>query len=219
MLCLWAKPTLNMKKAMLLLIVLLPGILTYAQSNGGTESGREGFKSHHAKDAPFYITVSSGLNNNTGIFGVTLELPVSKNVSLEAGIGEGTWGYKAYLGGKYFLRPHHLGWAFGAGITYCGGLNNFQENLNTVSGYTEPVVLDLNPQTNFMLAAYRYWRLGRGANRIYMELGYSVRLTGGDLFDQQDNGSDPIDDNSANTIKLLAPGGLIAALGFSFGIR
>ena len=210
-----------MKKTILTLFIGLLSFYTYGQSNDGTET-----KEHHHKEKKnepkskcpaFFIAVSTGLNNNTGIIGATIDVPVSPHFSVEGGAGIGSWGEKLYVGGKYFLKPCHLGWAFGTGITYSTGLKDFNENMETIDGDTEPVELQLNPQANLLLAAYRYWNLGKGRSRFYIELGYSIPLMGTDRFDQI--AGTPIDDNSVHTLNLISPGGLIAAIGFSFGVK
>jgi len=208
-----------MKKSLLTVVVLLFCFYSQAQTNDGTE--RKPVKNVHkkgdkGKPPALYITTSTGLNNNTGIIGLNLELPVSPNISIEAGAGIGSWGNKVYAGAKYYLRPHHLGWALGVGITHNSGLSDFTDNLSTIYGSTESVTLDLYPVTNMYFAAYRYWKLGQGANRFFLELGYSVAFTN-DKFDQ--TSGDPIDQNAINTMNLISPGGLIAAVGFSFAIR
>jgi hypothetical protein len=207
-----------MRKIILALCIACVAGHASGQANDGTERGPQ-YRPLHRKaiSSPLYIAVSSGINNNVGIVGVAVDVPVSKHLCIDAGIGLSTWGYKFYGGGKYFLRPHQVGWAFGAGVTFNTGINTFNDNLETVYGTTEPVTLQLNPQVNLVVAAYRYWLLGRGSNRFYLELGYSIPLTGGDRFTQ--TAGDEIDNNSVTTVNLLSPGGLIAAVGFSFGIK
>ena len=162
-----------------------------------------------------YLNVSTGLNNNGGIIGVGVDIAVAKKVSLDAGVGIGTWGEKFYIGGKYYLKPCQRGWAFGGGLTYATGMSNFNDNLETVDGNTEPVTLNLLPQTNVFIAAYKYWNLGKRYNRIYLEMGWSVALSGAKI--QQTAGT-PIDQTSEFATSFIAPGGLIAAAGFSFGM-
>ena len=144
-------------------------------------------------------------------------MPVSKSVSIDAGPGTGTWGYKVYLGAKYYLRPCHRGFAFGAGFTYCPGVHNDQHDLTTIYGISEPVVYNKNPLTNILFAAYKYWNLGRGYNRIYMELGWSVPLGNYDKVTQV--AGDPISSDTRHALNSNAPGGPILAAGFSFGMH
>ena len=209
-----------MKKIILLLSLALLSLSMFAQSTDGSErkpAKKEKNKVRTGKCPSFFIALSTGWNNNTGILGVNAEVPVSQHFSVDGGLGLSTWGEKLYGGAKYFLKPCHFGWAFGSGLTCSTGLKNFDDNLPTIDGSTEPVELQLNPQVNLMLAAYRYWALGRNKSRFYVELGYSVALNGSNRFTQ--TAGTPIDDVATETLKILSPGGIIVAIGFSFGVK
>ena len=206
-----------MKQVTFTLLAILLCAHSFAQD--GTEKSQYKKPKNESSGRPpvLYITTSTGINNNTGLVGVGIDVPVGPKLLLGAGAGIGTWGDKIYIGGKYFLMPGHTGWAFGGGVTHNSGLQNFTDNLETVYGNTEQVTLNLNAQTNVFLAAYRYWSIGRKRiNKFYLELGWSVPLTG-DRFDQTDG--DPISSNSTATMNLLSPGGIIVGAGFSFGVR
>ena len=209
-----------MKKIVLALLLVSVSLSVFAQS--ADSSGHKPFKKeknkvHTGKCPSFFIALSLGLNNNTGIVGVNADIPVSNHFSVDAGIGFSTWGGKFYGGAKYFLKPCHYGWAFGSGITYNTGIKNFDDNLPTIDGATEEVELQLNPQVNLVFAAYRYWALGRNKSRFYIELGYSLPLLGSDRYTQ--TAGTPINDVASESIKLISPGGLIAAIGFAFGAK
>ena len=142
---------------------------------------------------------------------------MSKNISIDAGPGTGTWGDKVYAGVKYYLKPCHRGFAFGTGLTYCPGVYHHWYNVKTIYGNTENAKFNKNPQANILFAAYKYWNLGKKYNRVYAELGYSVRLTAGSKFTQLSGY--PISDRSANSFNSNAPGGPILAIGISFGVH
>lgn len=164
-----------------------------------------------------YFDVSTGINNPGSMVGLGADFHVDKNVSIDAGVGLlSTWGYKLYAGGKYFLQPNHKGSAFSGGITYNTGLPEFHIDLQTQSGTTENVQLDLASQVNVFVAWYRYWQLGKHNNRFYFTAGYSV-ATSNHKFTQ--TGGSKISTASATVMKRLAPGGLMVGIGFSFGSR
>jgi len=209
-----------MKKLTLALLFCLPGLFAVAQNRNEPPVRETKKKERIVRPVhcpKLYITTSSGINNNTGVIGFNFDVPVGPEISLDLGVGTGTWGTKLYAGGKYYLEPCHRGWAFGTGITYSSGLTNFHQNLETIYYNSEEVVLDLNPQTNILFAAYRYWNLGRRYNRVYLELGYSAALSGGDKYTEV--AGNPLTNNSDKVMRLLAPGGLIIACGFSFGVH
>jgi hypothetical protein len=163
-----------------------------------------------------YATLSTGINNNTGILGFNFELPIEKYISLELGAGASSWGSKLYLGGKYYLQPRQTGWAFGTGLTYNTGISHYQQNMETIDG-NGPVELKLNAQTNLLFAAYRYWNIGKHYNRFFLELGWSVSLNGEDKYEQVYG--PPLTQKSADVMNLISPGGLIIGAGFSFGVH
>ena len=208
-----------MKKQSILILICLLSFGAFAQNSNNVPTKENGNKTKLVrpnKCPRVYLTLSSGLNNNNGLFGVSFDVPIEKWLSVEGGVGSSTWGNKIHLGGKYYLDPCNRGWAFGTGVTFNTGLQNFHNSMETIYNPSENVVLNLNPQTNLYLAAYRFWNLGRRYNRIYLEMGYSVPLNRTNYYDQiQGN---PISDKSKTALSLIAPGGLIVAAGFSFAV-
>jgi hypothetical protein len=162
-----------------------------------------------------FLGLSSGLNNANGILGFNLEVPVEEHVTLGAGIGVSTWGTKVYGEGRYYLNPSRYGWAFGVGVTHSTGVTDVKHKHHTING-DEDVTLNLDPQTNMFGAAYYFWRIGRGHNRFFLAGGYSVRFDSPSYIEVS---GDPLTASADDHVKRLAPGGLMAAFGFSFGIR
>jgi hypothetical protein len=208
-----------MKNIAFILLIVIVGSHARAQQDNFPKKeshGKTKYKKYTRRPV-FFIGLSTGLNNNTGLIGVSGEIPVASHFSVEGGAGISSWGTKLTASCKYYLGDNFNGWAFGAGMTYNTGLSNFHDNLETIYGTTETVTLNLHVQANVFAAAYKYWRLGKGANRIYIELGYSVPVTSGPKFDQ--TSGDPISGSSTNVINFIAPHGLVAGFGFSFGIH
>ena len=203
-----------MKKISLSLYVCLLSLCAFAQQGMPDGENKNAKRESREGHSGAYFNLSTGINNNGGAIGLGLEVPVAKQVSVEAGVGEGTWGYKMYACGKYYLAPNLKGWAFGPGITYSTGGSDFTTNLETIHATSEKVTMHLDPMTNIFVSAYRNWRLGRNYNRFYLQLGWSVALSTPEFY--QTVGY-PITNNSVKVMKFIAPGGLIAAVGFSFG--
>jgi hypothetical protein len=162
-----------------------------------------------------YLGLSSGLNGANGILGFSFEVPVTHAVSIGAGVGVSTWGTKVFGEARYYLKPTQCGWALGAGITHNTGVTDVKHKHSTIRG-DENVTLDLDPQTNVFIAAYRFWHIGKGHNRFYLTAGYSVPLEHPSYHEVS---GDPLTGSADEHVKKFAPGGLIAGLGFSFGIR
>ena len=209
-----------MKKLTLLFIAVLLGTYAFAQDDDVPTKKRAPkntrIENKRAANCPFaYINLGTGLNNNNGLIGVGVNLAVAQQASIDMGLGIGSWGYKFYAGAKYYLNPCQVGWAFGGGVTYATGLSDFHQNMETIYGVTEPVVVDLHAKTNFFIAAYKYWSIGKRYNRIYLELGWSLAVTPTQI--RQTEG-DRISDNSVKTLNAISPGGLIVGAGLSFGM-
>jgi hypothetical protein len=206
-----------MRKLILIAITLFAATTVMAQDYDQTIQPTNKVKVKEKRSGScsnLYIDLSTGLNNNAGLLGVGVDGHVSDAFSINGGVGLlTTWGYKLYLGGKYYFNSCHKGWAIGGGFTYSTGIKDFEPTLETAYGTQEQVRLDLLAQTNFFAAAYKYWNLGR-RNRLYLELGYSAPLST-DKFTQ--TGGSPISKHSSDLMRLISPGGLIVGLGFSFG--
>jgi len=204
-----------MKKLIPVILLLLSATSSFAQSNEGSGSRDGSQRKASPTCGKLYFDASTGINNNGGLLSVGLDMHVAPDISINGGIGLSSWGYKAYIGGKGYLKPCHKGWAFGGGLTYSMGLPELLTELETTSG-TQVVKLRLMPQTNIFAAAYKYWRLGRNGNRIYLELGLSKAVTT-EKFRQL--AGPALTSRGAAIAKLPAPGGLIIGFGFSFGTR
>jgi len=201
------------KKKLLAFVFFLAPLVAFSQD--GNITSAPGNK--RAQSCPMaYIGLSTGINNETGLLGFNIDIPVLSSLSIGAGAGLSSWGTKVYGEVRYYLAPCQRGWAFGAGITHNTGLSNFNTQMETISNTQEPVVLNLNPQSNAFIKVYRFWNLGRAKNRFYTAFGWSVPITT-PSYDQL--AGEPLSQNSINEMKILEPGGLVLSLGFSFGLH
>ncbi len=207
-----------MRKLILVLIAASTGMHAFAQGedNPPLKSTKPRSAIVRPSHCPkIYITTSTGINNNTGVVGFNFEMPVDKNISVDAGAGISTWGSKVTASGKYYLNPCQRGWAFGLGFTYNTGIDGYESKMETIYG-KELVKMNLQSCTNIFFAAYRYWNLGKRYNRFFLEFGWSVPLSGGNRYEMVYG--DPLSDASRQAMNILSPGGPIVACGFSFGI-
>lgn len=198
--------TKQIMKKYFTLLALLPSFSLFAQSPAPKASA--GFS--HSPN----VAVGTGINNNTGLLGVDVEVPLVDQFSLDGGLGLSTWGYKFTGSGRYYLKPGNLGWALSAGFTMNTGLAGFQNDMETIYGNTERVELDMLPTTNIFFSVYKFVALGKGKSRFYFNLGYSAPTSS--RYYTQISG-DPISKQSEKVMSILRPGGIIAAIGFSFG--
>lgn len=162
-----------------------------------------------------YLGLSTGINNQTGLIGLNLDVPVTEYLSLGSGVGISSWGYKTYFEGRfYFKNDCNRGWAIGTGVTYNTGLEDFTTLMSTTTG-EEDVTFDLNPTTNVFVSGYRFFNLGRGGSRFFLQLGYSINISNNNYTILSYH---QLDDVGRTTMRLLTPGGIIIGCGFSFGI-
>jgi hypothetical protein len=203
-----------MRKQVLLLFILLLPILASAQDDHVITDPHYRIKKT-ARCPKVLIDLSTGFNNNGGILGVGADYHFIKDMSIHGGLGTSTWGGKFYGGFKVHMRPCHVGWAFGGGLTYNTGIQEMVMDLPTIQGQDETVRLRYVPQTNVFIAGYRSWYVGRNRNRIYMQLGYSVP-TNSKKYEQLSGST--ITKEASRTIRGISPGGIIVALGFSLGV-
>jgi hypothetical protein len=205
-----------MKKIIPALLLLVSATCCFAQNEDNNTRTSDGSQRKMRSSCDrLYFDASTGINNNGGLLSVGLDMHVSPDISINGGIGLSSWGYKAYIGGKGYLKPCHKGWAFGGGLTYSTGLSELLTETETVLGI-QAVKLQLMPQVNVFAAAYKYWRMGRHGNRCYLELGISKAVTN-EKFRQLSG--DPLTSRAAAIAKLPSPGGIIIGFGFSFGTR
>ena len=208
-----------MRITLLLIFTIVLAHSAWAQQGGDAPRKRTGGGRTHArpnKCSRLYLGASGGLNNNTGFLGASIDVPVDKVLSVELGGGLGTWGNKLFVGGKYYVDPCARGWAFGTGVTYSMGNNNSRQNLQTIYGANQDVVLNLRSQTNLTASVYKYWSLGKQYNRIYVTAGWSFPLRGGEKYEVLKG--NPISNSAADDVRKWAPVGLILGAGISFGI-
>lgn len=194
-----------MIKKLITLVIAVSASLTIASAQKG----------YNSSSCPkFYLGLSSGINNHSGIIGINFDVPVTTQFSLGTGAGISSWGFKAYGEGRFYFKECNRGWALGAAFTYNTGLEGFVAEMPTTIGSVD-VGMDLEPSPNIAVSAYHFFNLGRGGHRFYLQLGWSQSLV-----------SDPYTITSGHTLtsdgvtamNLLSPGGLIFGFGFSFGL-
>ncbi len=198
-----------MRKLTLLLTCLI------AMSSATSYAQRSSRAARNEMTCPkLYMGVGLGMESPQGLVGFNIDVPITSSFSLGTGFGLSSWGSKAYAEARYYFGKCNRGWAIGTGATYNTGLKSFTTVLPTTSGDVN-VPLTLNPKTNVFVAAYKFWNLGRSGHRFYLQLGYSFRL---DENNYTVNGPYTLTSDGDQVMKILAPGGLMIGVGFSFGI-
>jgi hypothetical protein len=207
-----------MKKALLILSLFTGASLSCAAQTRsyGSDEGR--VRTRQDVTCPkVYLGFSTGINNPSSLLGLNVDVAVHPQVTVGAGFGLlSTWGAKVALEGRYYFDECHRGWALGGGLTSNSGIRNLTMDLETKQFGTTltPVTLDLHRKTNIFFSGYRFFKVGR-TSRFHIQLGYSYGLHNA-RYTVKSNVT--LTDNSDAIVRVLAPGGVVLGLGFSFGI-
>lgn len=220
-----------MKKLLLsLLIITALGHKSYGFNYQGSDSITKTPKINLTTCPKVYFGISGGVNNPGGVIAFAADVPIRQQFSLGAGIGFSSWGHKFYGEARAYLSPCHRGWALGVGLSHNTGVKSyivytnrgnskpFSFNLGgTSSNNPQAVDLFLRPVTNVFFSAYKFWRLGHHGNRFYIQTGYSLRLTN-NYYSYNNPQHAQLDQPAKDELRSFVPGGIIGAIGFSFGL-
>ncbi|MCF8429094.1 MAG: hypothetical protein K9G64_03090 [Bacteroidia bacterium] len=171
------------------------------------------------KSPSFYIGVGSGLNYNCGLVGLKLTGRVNDKILIDASVGAGSWGNKLGLGLILNAKDENA-WCPVISVSSATGLENVPTQIEAINknGYTTTATrnVTLNPAIMINLGVQRQWIRPKG-NRITLELGYSVLVSGGGA-----KLTDPdyqFTDRSKQVFEILKPGGFTIGFGYYFALN
>jgi hypothetical protein len=167
-----------------------------------------------------YFGLGTGINANTGMLGITFEHIFKEHIGAFANVGVGGWGYKLGVGGRLYFKNAHSG-AVGINFSHCTGQTGLSQDLAVIEGgksVTKKVTYDQHPVDVLNVTYLKFWKLGKKA-RFNIETGWSVPLNGKGSQNYTIVGPPGVvlDQNSVNALNSSQPGGLIIAIGFTFG--
>jgi hypothetical protein len=169
-----------------------------------------------------YLGLQTGINNNNGIIGLSIEQAVAKKWTLNTGVGIGSWGYKFFAEGRYYFHANcYRNTAIGLAFTNSTGFKGLKPSgLETNYGKVD-VLIDGAFISNASFSFYKFWSIGKKrSNKFYLSAGYSLRLTeiNYQIANETKNKYSGIQlsENSNNAIRAITPGGIILGLGFYF---
>lgn len=177
------------------------------------------FGQSHSFDLPKnYIGIGTGFNA-TGVVGITYEHIFMEHIGTYVNLGIGSWGYKLGGGGRLYFRNAHSG-AIGINVSHCTGATGVKSELGVIqNGQSVKKQIEYNAHAVQVLniSYLKFWQLGQKA-RFNIEAGYSVPLDGksSDNYTIVTPGI-TLDEASEKSLKVIQPGGLILAIGFTFG--
>jgi hypothetical protein len=200
-----------MKKTLTLLAVILATMsTTFAQQTKATKSVTSDNPNEEKRH--LYLGLSSGINNIASLFGLSLEVPFSENMSGKLGVGVGGWGSVIGIAGKYY-KQYPVSWSFGVGYSTASGYKEIPLGLTTrlTPNTTEQIKMNADRAHMIDLVTGKSW-----GNKVKfnLELGYSIRVNGG-AYTTVDK-TIVLSETSTTAMNLLSPGGLIIGLGLTF---
>ncbi len=171
------------------------------------------------KAPSFYIGIGTGLNYNCGLIGLKLTGRVSDKILIDASVGAGTWGNKLGLG-LILNAKNETAWCPVISISRATGIENIPLQIETInsSGIKTTAIRDVtyDPATMINLGVQRQWIRPKG-NRITLELGYSVLVSGGDA--KLNDPDYQFTNVSKQVFEVLKPGGLTVGFGYYFALN
>ena len=162
-----------------------------------------------------FITLGTGINSNYGMAGVGVDIKMLDKLQVGLSGGIGSWGFKTAGELRYFYNGcMQQGSALTAGLAYATGLPEMEIEMELSNEETKTVKLELNAQTNLQLAWYRAFKVQQN-HRIFIQAGYSFPING---ISYRVISGETLSDASKMVVRMIAPGGIIVAVGFGFGI-
>jgi hypothetical protein len=196
-------------------------LIIFVSTSAFAQKTEQNDSNNTTKCSPLYVGFSTGLNNQNGILGLNFEIPIATQFSLGTGLGIGTWGIKTY--GEiviYFNNRCQRSGAFVVGATYAFGPKGLVVNASTSAGGRD-VSVSGTGATNMSVSYRQYFITGKQGHKFYFQLGYSARLIKPIYYVTSVNGAyyANLSPQGYKFIGSLAPGGIMASIGFLFGTK
>jgi len=159
-----------------------------------------------------YLGAGAGINNSSGMLGVSFEAPINNNFSAKLAAGLGGWGTKISIAAKYYKEfPSSM--SFGIGYSTASGSRNFEYKTELADGTMSKEKFNLKRAHMIDFTIGKSW--GQKV-RFNVECGYSLKIAGGDY--EHLNATQDLSDDSKEFLDLVSPGGLIIGLGLTFAL-
>lgn len=171
-----------------------------AQKNGDSTNT---FKFSH------FLGLSTGINNDVGMVGISLESRISgitDNLALYAGIGSGSWGLKSNFSLNYYVDGYPEGISYSLGYSYASGLDGFEQEMEVKengSTANKEITMDLHPAHAANFSVYYHWIFWTNF-RFHLQAGYSLKVNP-EAYDILTDVE--LTEKSEKIINMIQPGG------------
>ncbi len=169
-------------------------------------------------DKGSYLGVGAGINDATGILGIRFDAKISPKILLGVGAGIGGWGAKISFNAAYQTPSN---WNPFVSLTRSTGIDSLPTMLEARRDggptFTQKITLQYNPVNTLNLGVQKQWFSRRG-NRFFLNLGYAFALNTDRSYLVKTPNTE-LSDVAIQTMKIIAPGGLIIGLGYQFKLN
>ena len=201
-----------------LLLVFLSCLIIHVNGYGQSFSRdaaetKKSIRSSKQNCRPYYLGISMGLNNPSGLLGFQFDYSLKPTTGVSAHLGLGTWGFKTAFLYHYFRQSCHRGWNYGAGLSLASGIRNNSLNLETISGYKN-VQINCLPQLGLQFNIMRAIALGKNGHRLNLGGGWNQRITR-KVYTVND--ANQLTLQADRLLNTLCPGGLTLSAAYSIG--
>ncbi|GAA5024584.1 hypothetical protein GCM10011506_08310 [Marivirga lumbricoides] len=161
----------------------------------------------------FYLGIGTGMNSYTGLAGISANYIIDNKLFAQAGLGLSTWGFRSSIGLRYD-QSYNNGLTFGINYIHSSGIPEIDLELEDNSGSTREVNMLFESVGAINLKTGYNWWIGK-YTIFNMKVGYSIPFKSSPWVVNDGTNLSPI---SEEVLRILAPGGIIFELGFSFGL-
>lgn len=166
------------------------------------------------EDRPrFYLGIGTGINSYTGLAGLSGNYIIDKKLFIQAGLGLSSWGIRTSIGLRYD-QSYRNGLTYGINLVNSSGADDIDLELETTNGATRDINMRLERISTINIKTGYNWWFGKN-NTFNINLGYSFAFKK-QPWTVKDGSSLSV--TSQQVLQLIAPGGIILGIGFTFGL-
>ncbi len=201
-----------MKKALFTILFMATVGIGYSQTVSVPQTAMP--SSNVDVPGQIYLGFGTGINSPTGALGVRFDGKVSDRVMLGVALGSGTWGNKIAFSATFLTKSH---WCPNVSFGRAFGVDSVPIT-RVVNGVTTGTYGVRQEAVNYLsVGMEKQWFTKRG-NRLSLNLGYAFSMAAGNPFYAIDK-TIVMTPEEKTVCRILSPGGLVVAFGYSFRLK
>ncbi len=163
----------------------------------------------------FYLGTSTGTNGINGKLGINGEVHIYKGLTIQAGIGLGSWSKRSTIG-LHLYHHYPKGLYYAASFSSNPKETSLKMDLELANGQIHTVKVKINKVQTINLATGYQFDFYNNKIRLNFEGGYAIPLQ---IKPYELPATTEISETSKKILDLNAPGGIILFIGLSFGFN